>query len=467
MMTKNGAHIYPDYNGVTIPKNIAPMNFQIKEEGDEYITHIHLKGQDGFTVAGQTAQMDEDEWKSLTAQAEGKTINIDTYVKKGGKWTQYPAITMNVAEEIDPYITYRLIEPSYVNFEVMSINQRCLENFVEKEIYNTCTLQNDSNGQCINCHHAQNYNKDGKWQMHMRVGHGGTIIADGDNVKKVNLKTDKTISAGVYPAWHPTLDVIAYSNNTTGQVFRTADRNKIEVQDVASDLILYDNEKNTIQIIANDSTEWESFPAWAPDGKALYYVSATIPAISKDSINLYTYGNFKGIKYNIYRRSFNPQTRAFGDAELIYNAAEQNASATLPRISPDGKYLLFTQGEYGTFHIWHHDADLYLMDLSSNEVRPMSEINSKDTESYHSWSSNGRWIVFSSRRDDGSFTRPYIAYFGKDGKARKPFLLPQEDPFYNTTLFKSYNFPEFIVKPVETKRNTIVNAAKGDAIQAE
>ena len=73
---------------------------------------------------------------------------------------------------------------------------------------------------------------------------------------------------------------------------------------------------------------------------------------------------------------------------------------------------------------------------------------SDDVESYHSWSSNGRWVVFSSRRNDGNYTRPFLAYIDKDGKGRKPFELPQDDPDMHRRFMKSYNIPEFMKGPV-------------------
>ena len=123
-------------------------------------------------------------------------------------------------------------------------------------------------------------------------------------------------------------------------------------------------------------------------------------------------------------------------------------SATLPRISPDGRWLLFTMGQWGCFHIWHHDADLWLMDLSTGEAAPAAGLNSDDTESYHTWSSNGRWVVFSSRRYDGVFTRPFIAHIDEQGQATKPFELPSQDPDYHRQLIKSYNVPELMRGPV-------------------
>ena len=84
-----------------------------------------------------------------------------------------------------------------------------------------------------------------------------------------------------------------------------------------------------------------------------------------------------------------------------------------------------------------------MIDLATGDSIDTSILNSPETESYHSWSHNGKWIVFSSRRIDSRYTRLFIAPF-KDGKFGKPFLLPQKDPSYNETLLYSYNIPEFV-----------------------
>ena len=89
---------------------------------------------------------------------------------------------------------------------------------------------------------------------------------------------------------------------------------------------------------------------------------------------------------------------------------------------------MYTETAYGQFPIWHPDAEIRMMDLENRTAMDMSALNSPDTDSYHSWSSNSDWVVFSSRRDNGLYTLPYICYIGKDGKPSKPFLLPQEDP---------------------------------------
>ena len=121
--------------------------------------------------------------------------------------------------------------------------------------------------------------------------------------------------------------------------------------------------------------------------------------------------------------------------------------------------------KYGNFTIWHKDSDLYLMDLSTNEITK-PDINSDEAESYHTWSSNGRWIVFSSKRADGLFTRPYFAYFDTNGKAYKPFLLPQKDPRFYDTFLKTYNVPELVTSAVELNPRILSKIARSETSNA-
>jgi hypothetical protein len=219
--------------------------------------------------------------------------------------------------------------------------------------------------------------------------------------------------------------------------------------------------------------EMETYPCWSPDGNSLYYCGAHFK-YSADSVDVEELVmRAEEIKYNIYRKTFNPVTRQFGNRELVFplspkgepegatshlspltslpqgGAGGGSFSATLPRVSPDGQWLLFTLGQWGCFHIWHKDADLWLMRLSTGEVRPLEECNSDNAESYHSWSSNGRWMVVSSRREDGNYTRPFFAHIDEQGRSTKAFVLPQADPEHNRQFMKCYNIPEFMRGPVK------------------
>ena len=462
------APIYPAYQGVTVPVNIAPLSFELMTNKmaspvKDMVTR-YAYGNEEIVCGGIKAQPDMDEWKSLTTQAKGKAIDVEVYWQneETGEWTQFEPFKIFVSSDsIDPYISYRLISPSYVTYEELTINQRCLENYEERVIYDNMLLGDEVNGQCINCHNYQMYNPQ-RMQFHARQKNGGTVIAYDGKVNKVNMANDSILSAGVYPSWHPWLKLIAYSTNKTMQSFHTRDVNKIEVLDSESDLIVYDIDRNEVMNIENDPKEFEIFPFWAPDGKTLYYCSAHFEYENDTVSTGEAIRRAEEIKYSIYRKSFDPETRQFGEKEMVFDAASMSKSATLPRISPDGKYLLFALGGWGCFHIWHRDADLWMIDLTTMEARPLSECNSNNVESYHSWSSNGKWIIFSSRRTDGVYTRPFIAHIDANGKGTKPFELPSADPDYHRQLMKSYNIPEFMKGPVKFRPHDFADVLKSD-----
>lgn len=440
--------IHPAYeDSITIPYNIAPLNVAYEMEGQEFITELKA-GERTLVMRGKQTDWKIKQWQELLSSAKGSSVELITYAKTDKGWVKYCPIAWQVAEEpIDPYISYRIIAPSYVTYEDLSIRQRELASFDEQMIYNNMLISTDKDGQCINCHSYKNYKTD-NMQFHARQYKGGTLLVTNDGVKKINLKTDSTISAGVYPAWHPTHDFIAYSINETGQSFHTKNNNKIEVQDLRSDLVLYDIKRNEVRFIEHDTLEWEVFPTWSPDGKTLYYCSAHMEIQNHAQREGEIIDRYKDFKYNIYRKTFDPETKSFGPSELVLDARGMNKSATFPRVSPDGRYLLFGLGEYGCFHIWHKDADLHMIDLTTMQFHDISEVNSSDVESYHAWSSNGRWMLYTSRRDDGGYTHLYIAYFDEQGRAHKPFLLPQRSPYFYDDYYKSYNVPEFMIEPV-------------------
>ena len=443
--------IFPDYCNVTVPFNISPLNFMLPaDEYDECVARLTMPdGQQQTYGNGVKVQIPESEWHEMLNASKGKSLKVEVWGKKADEWLSFSAFEIHIAEQpIDDYISYRLIEPSYVAWNFMEIAQRNLTSFEETQIFNNEITMNDrAKGQCINCHSYQNYKTD-NMLFHVRLSNSGTVIVNDGKVSKVNLKRDYTISSGVYPSWHPTEKLIAFSTNLTRQAFHTSNPNKIEVYDLASDLILSDVASDSVSVVSNDSTLLEVYPTWSPDGKYLYYCkSVPLPEEMQGQDIRTTYAK---IQYNLYRRPFNLASHDFGEEELVYDAASQDKSATLPRISPDGHYLLFALGQYGCFHIRHYDADIVCLPLdegASSNV-DLSNLNSEGfQDSYPTWSSNGHWIMVASRREDGNYCRVYFSYFN-NGKVEKSFLLPQEDPEHNTFLLKSYNRPEFMVEPV-------------------
>ncbi|MBR5660319.1 MAG: PD40 domain-containing protein [Bacteroidales bacterium] len=460
------ASIFPDYSGVVLPPNISPLDFSIRNEGNKFVTTITGDNGGQIVSRGREVKLPPKKWKALLEANAGAGLTCTINIKKDGKWFTLKSFRSDVAvDPIDEYLIYRLLAPSYEFYTAFSIRQRNLSTGDDREVYNNRMHYNPKEQQCMNCHQFQNYRTD-NWQMHVRQVLGGTLIITGDEFKKVNLKTKSTISAGVYPAWHPEERLIVYSVNRTRQFFHEKNIQKLEVQDPASDLILYDIDSNEVSMVSADTLAFETFPTWSPDGKTLYYSSARQPEIAllpSDSIAVC----FDKIHYDLMSRQFDLQTKSFGPEKLVFDAKSSEMSAMEPRVSPDGRYLLFSYGRYGTFHIWHRDSDLWVKDLQTGESKALDPANCPDADSFHNWSSNGRWIVYTSRRDDGLFTRVYFTYFDKDGNAHKPVMLPMRDLSGRSDEVYSYNVPEFTVEPIRQSVRDLSKMISTDAVKAE
>lgn len=450
------ADIYPDYKDIVVPENIAPLNFMV--EGVEGIA-VTLEGKNGkvLTTSGaDRIDMDTTEWRNLLKENAGGKIKVTVYTMEDEKWQKHTPHNLTVAEPIDPYLSYRLIEPGYELYRQLGIYQRCLENFKQKPIYENNRTYEDENNHCINCHNFQNYSTD-RMLFHVRANHGGTIMINGDKATKIQIKDPNILAAGVYPSWHPKKNLVCFSTNKTGQTFHMYHEEKIEVVDTDSDLLLYDVDKNEVRnILCTDYLE--TFPCWTPEGDRLFFCATYIPQLAEvpDSVRAQVItANYDKIHYNLMSMAYDAERDTFGTPEVVIDAAAKDKSITFPRVSPDGRYVLYAEGDYGQFHIWHKSSDLWVKDLQADTCYALTEANSNDVDSYHSWSSNGRWIVFSTRRMDGNYTRPFIAYFDKEGKAHKAFCLPQRDPEHNILLMKSYNVPELSKNAVQVSEQTL------------
>ena len=443
--------IYPDYIEVTIPSTIAPLNFSLTQEAEVVSVTINEGKPDKTGFKGKNnINFPEKIWRKMLEQHRGDSITITLTVQAGGKQIQYKPFPIFISNnEIDYGIVYRLIAPGYSIYSKMGIYERALGTYKEKPLFENTRVTRS----CVNCHSFK-AGDPSFLSMHLRGEHGGTVLQHPGSIEMLNLKTDETISAGVYPYWHPSGKYIAYSVNKTEQVFHTAEGKRIEVLDSASDIYVYCIETN--QLIASPllaTSSFETFPTFSPDGKTLYFCSAEEKKAPEEYLQ---------IKYSLCGIPFDAEQGLFGHTiDTLVSAAALNKSITFPRPSHDGKYLMFTVSDYGTFPIWHPEADLWMLDLRTNQLRELTEVNSDNTESYHSWSSNSCWFVFSSRRDDGLYTRPYIAGINDRGEISKPFMLPQKDPgtFYDRLIY-SYNVPEFITASVSANPNEIEKLAR-------
>lgn len=455
--------IDPDLSGTVIPPNIAPLNFAVREGASRY--RVTLSAPNGPAIRINSAgpvNITVRRWRTLLMANRGGTLTIDVCGKKDGAWRRFNPVTARIATEtIDPVLVYRKIL-GYKSIPDMEIRQRDLTGFKDKTVLSNRTISQKSL-YCINCHSFCNGRPD-RMIIHMRGEKQGMLLVIGKKIVKLDTRTKFNKGPASYASWHPSGNYLAFAVMKVTQSLHSTGDPRV-VFDESSDLILYNVATNTVSTsppIA-DPRRMETLPEWSPDGRYLYFCSAPQPP--KVDAAFYSALKYREIKYDLMRIPFDPSTETWGLPETLLSAKETGMSNVQPKVSPDGRYLLFVKMSYGYFAVYDDRSDLFLMDLSTRSCRRLDAVNSGFAESFHSWSSNGRWFVFNSRRRDGICGIPYFAHVDSAGTVSKPFILPQRDPAFYDTYLKSFNIPVLAREPVSTDWQSLSKAADDSAAE--
>ena len=433
--------IYPDYIGVTIPADMAPLDFNMADEAFDCMDVV-VRGSKGgeLHVNGEWADFSADDWQQLTAQNRGGKLTLTVCARRDGQWTQYQDFEIAVSEApLDDWgVTYRRIKPGYEVGGDIGIYQRDIHSFEEYPILTETAVP----GRCMNCH-TPNRTDPSLFTAQIRGEGGGTLIQRNGKQVWYNTKTDSTKAAGSYASWHPSGDYCAYATNSVHQAFFTGTGQRIEVYHLFSNIVLLDLRSDELILSPLLQTECqEIFPAFSADGRTLYYSSSKpcrLPA------------EYEKVQCSLCSIGFDAKSGRFAEhADTLLNGSVDSLSYTLVKPSYDGRWLMYCQSSRSNFPVAQPDADLCLWDLKTGEHRVLTEVNSPATESWHSWSGNSRWFVFCSKREDGMYAQLYFASIDERGRVTKPFLLPQRNPRkYYHEMMDSYNVPEFTKAKVE------------------
>lgn len=452
--------IFPDYVGVTIPVDIAPMDFNLVSDDVECVDVVARGSKGGeLHVQGEYADFDIDEWHQLTRQNEGGDIIFTVCALEDGQWKQYQDFKMHVSKyRLDDFgLTYRRIAPGYEVGGNIGIYQRDIHTFDEFAIMEETAVP----GQCMNCHTANKCSAD-EYLIHLRGDKGGTMVQKDGKQTWLNTKTDSTKANCGYSYWHPSGNYIASSINSIHQLFFVRKERRIEVFDTMSDVFVIDTRSNELILDERLQTEdFETYPVFSADGKTLYYCTAKYCELPVE---------YEKARYSLCKVAFDAETGKYGERiDTLLNAEKDSLSYTYPRPSYDGKWLMYGVSDFGNFPINHKESDLWLMNLKTGEVKAIDEVNSDDSDSFHNWSTNSHWFVFTSRRGDGMFNKAYLASVDDNGKVTKPFLLPQRNPMkFYAEMFDSFNCPDFTKDKVEYDiRNGAKECMSGERVQVK
>ncbi len=438
--------ITPDYAGILIPPNIAPLNFAVNEPGTRFDVEISARAGKPLRIQSRNTKIviPLAAWRELLSANRGQPLCVLVQAQNAsGQGLRFQTITNFIStDELDNYLAYRRLHPlySYYGSGTVGIFQRDLRNFDESSILEVKD-RTEHRGYCINCHTFLNRDP-GTFAFHLRGTDGkAMLLVKGGQVDKLDL-------LGGYMSWHPSGRLLAFSRNKLSLFFHSAGETR-DVYDGHSDLAIYhlDSNQVTLPAVLAQPDRQENWPMWSPDGQSLYFAGA--PAMPLD--------DFRKIRYDLMRVHYDIATDTWGTPELLLAAQDAGRSLVQPRPSPDGRFLVFTECDYGHFPIYQTNSALCLMDLQTKQWHRM-ELNGGRGDTWHCWSSNSRWLVFSSKRLGRLLTRPFFSHIDASGQASKSFVLPQEDPLFYDALPKTYNVPEFITGPVRVSERSLFKA---------
>lgn len=435
--------IFPDYAATVIPPNIAPIRFRIEEPGVAFQTRIHGDQGTEITIsrADPAVPIPEAEWHRLLESNQGGVLKFEVTIQdRLGEWRRFKEFEVRVARErVDDYLVYRRKFPGQDWRQTsIQIRQRTLGSFDDKIV-----LDNERIGtSCINCHSF-----DGNKTRFMSLGFRhfffdtGTILVIDGKIEKIPVKFG-------YTTWHPSGDVIVFQ-----QPRLTSRGSRAE----ESDLFYYRRSTRTVRPIPGLAREdWlQDGATFSTDGRELYASAAPKPWGATPTKDVPSEVLRQIVPFDLVRVRFDIDKDEWSEPEVVVSSRETGNSILFPRTSPDGRWLTIRMMDY-----------IYLVDLQKAretgrfEPRQCPELQTGESRGWNSWSSNGRWIVFSSSRETGIYVRTYLTYLDTEGQVHKPVLIPARDPSIRGEDPFMYNVPELIVEPIPVSADELAYAIR-------
>jgi len=175
---------------------------------------------------------------------------------------------------------------------------------------------------------------------------------------------------------------------------------------------------------------------WSPDGRYLVFARATATNPDPPGVPLAKFANDPNelqIQYDLYRVPFNHGEG--GTAEPIRGASQNGMSNSFPKVSPDGRWIVFVECRNG--ELMRPDSQLFIVSAAGGQAHRM-RCNTPRMNSWHSFSPNGRWLVFSSKARS-PYTQMYLTHIDEDGNDSPPVLIENA-----AAANRAVNLPEFL-----------------------
>lgn len=432
------------YDGASFPHNLAPPEIRWEDSVDNiWMVSITFPGENQPLRAiskEKRWRFSEESWGLICARLKGKSFSIEVrgcQVKGKQRVTDsvyVDRVRVRISEyPVDPVIVYRLVSPLFHACKTPDVWYRRSGTFKKglflpgKDLY------------CTNCHVFPKGPGVGERGAQMAIAVRDQLHPRSRRrilgLYDFKTKEGRTLNINsFFMGWSPDGAKVAVTHG--GRVLVrapiTLETQQFFVQ--VADIYIVDTSNFAVKPLpgASEVKYMENFPTWSTDGKTIIFSRAEeIPA---------TAVGVPGRKFDLYRIPYNDGEG--GKPTPIKGASLNDKSNFAARYSPDGCWVVFNQAENAS--LVEPTADLYILAANDENASPRKlECNADNAmDSHHSWSSNSRWLLFVTKRDDGIFARIYLTEIDAQGRASPPVALPlAEEPMmcFNVAEFLAYD----------------------------
>lgn len=450
------------------------------------------------------------QWHKLLGAVPGGFIRVDITAypeSRPDSLQAFPPLCWFIADEpIDPYIIYRTSIFEDASYHHLVIEQKNLETFATQPLLDNFLMNNN----CMNCHACEGNNIN-NFIVHLRGTLTGTLLAREGELTKLRIPKSHPGLRLVYPSWYKGGDFIAFSTNQVySQHFSTPRRKGLVTVDTLGDIVVLDTK--TLELFSCDeltTDEYDDvFPCFSADGRSLFFCRAPArgteaerqalekvrkqarhtPADSlffRDGEQLEYWmdvlneqiENANALRADLMQIDFDPDTRRFSNLRTVARFSDMNLSVTMPFASPDGEYLVVSTLPTTTFSV-QVMGDLYKIYLHDStpsgmvpagvecgyRIEPIHSLNTDGSETFHTFSSNNRWMVFASNRETFGIPELYISYVS-EGRFAPPFILPQRETDFYARNLRAFLFPFLSTEPAKFNATKTAEAAHGESVE--
>ena len=363
------------------------------------------------------------------ARVQVKGIRIDKAGQRTGAIQASEMLRFTISRDpADNYIVYRLVPPPFSSLKTPDLFIRDIREHKARVFLSA------RRGYCVNCH-AFSSKQGNRGKLGIQVRSLGApnqklpvyfSVYDIDRGSGYRVQLPFEIQMTTFMAWSPDHEKLAFSANQRIAALKPIVFETQLAGMSASDIAILDLTANETYLLpgASDPNRLEVYPRWSPDGSFLVF--------SRSPVGLHP----AHIHFDLYSISVDSGKNTV--AYPIEGASKNGRSNYFPRFSPDGKWFSFCQCDGGD--LIRSSSDIYLKagDLQGPAHRLESNV-AHAADSWHSWSSNSRWLVFASKREGGVYAYLYLTHIDALGHASPAVRLPlMERPH------ASFNIPEFI-----------------------